>query len=295
MSSTTKLAAAFAAVASAGLLASCSGMNTQPDEVGLTYNAGPISSTEFEECVDSGQRAWDGPGDQHYAYPFGQRTFDFSGAEGSDSGPISVVSADNVTMSVAGVATFALNTECATLQRFHERIGVKFRAWMEDGQTTSGWSQMLGVYLKQPLDKAMDAVSKEYPYKELYSDPQVKEQWEDKVGQLVGQFINDQAGGNYFCQPSYAGTGGCGDLALTIQAPQPPKNIQDALTAEQQAVAENNAQKQKNETARTRYDSFADCKETLSEDNCVLLHGIDSGKVTVIPVPQGTDLNVTPR
>lgn len=292
----SNLAAISAAVIAAAFTVSgCSGMNTRPDEMGLVYNAGPISSTEFDICVPPSHREWDGPGDEHYAYPFGQRTFDFSGSEGADSDAITVVSADNVTMSVKGVATFALNTKCDVLRQFHERIGLKFSAWMEDGRTTDGWSQMLNVYLKQPLDKAMDAVSKEYDYKSLYSDPAVKEEWEAKVGKLVTQFVADQAGGSFFCQPSYAGQGECGDLALTIQAPTPPDNIKEALTAEQQAVAENNAQKQRNETARTRYDSFADCKKILSETNCVLLHGIDSGKVTVIPVPAGAGINVTPK
>lgn len=292
----TRVPAVAAAIAAAALVVSgCSGMSTRPDEIGLVYNAGPISSTEFDICVPPSNREWDGPSDEHFAYPFGQRTFDFSGAEGADSAAITVVSADNVTMTVKGVATFALNSQCEVLREFHERIGLKFSAWMEDGQTTSGWSQMLNIYLKQPLDKAMDAVSKEHEYKELYSDPAVKEQWEEKVGDLVTRFVADQAGGSFFCQPSYAGTGECGDLALTIQAPTPPENIQEALTAEQQAVAENNAQKERNETARTRYDSFADCKEILSEENCVLLHGIDSGKVTVIPVPSGAGINVTPK
>ena len=273
----------------------CTSINTQPDEAGLTYDAGPLSNTEFESCVDPSNRDWDGPSDLHYTYPFGQRTYDFSGGDGADGPAISVVTNDNVTMTVTGVATFALNTDCKTMRQFHERIGIKFQAWMENGTTTDGWRNMLNVYLKQPLDKAMDAVSKKYGYKDLYSDPAVKEKWEDEVGRLASQFIRDQAGADFICQPSYAGAGPCGNAVLTLQAPIPPENIRAALTAEQEAVAQNNAQKQKNETVRTELESIRELVKVLGPDAYVLYKAVEDGKVSVVPVPAGSGINVTPR
>jgi hypothetical protein len=286
------VAAALGAVIA---LNGCTSINTQPDEAGLTYDAGPLSNTEFESCVGPSTRNWDGPRDLHFTYPFGQRTYDFSGTDGSDGPPISVVTNDNVTMTVTGVATFALNTDCKTLRQFHERIGIKFQSWMVDGRTTDGWRNMLNVYLKQPLDKAMDAVSKKYGYKELYSDPAVKEKWEDEVGQLASEFIKDQAGADFFCQPSYAGAGPCGNAVLTLQAPVPPDNIRSALTAEQEAVAQNNAQKQRNETVRTELESIRELVEVLGPDAYVLYKAVEDGKVSVVPVPAGSGINVTPR
>jgi hypothetical protein len=285
--------AALAAVATVGLVAGCTGVSTNPDEVGLTYNAGPVSDTQFDVCVNPGNREWDGPGDLHYTYPFGQRTYVFAG-EGSESAPISVVTKDNVTMTVSGVATFALNTDCKTIKQFHERIGIKYRAWMENGETGDGWLKMLNTYLKQPLDKAMDAVSKEYGYKQLYSDPKVKEDWESKVAALATQFIKDQSGADFFCQPSYAGTGKCGQPTLTLQAPVPPENIRVALTAEQEAVAQNEAQKQKNARVRTELESIKALVDVLGPDAYVLYQAIQDGKVTVVPVPQGTGININP-
>jgi hypothetical protein len=276
-------------------LVGCTSINTQPDQAGLTYNAGPLSNTAFDSCVGPSTRNWDGPGDEHYTYPFGQRTYDFSGGEGSDSEPISVVTKDNVTMSVSGVATFALNTECETLRQFHERIGIKFQAWMEDGQTSTGWINMLNVYLKQPLEKAMDAVSKKYGYKELYSDPAVKEVWEDEVGKLASQFIRDQSGANFFCRPSYEGAGPCGNPVVTLQSPVPPENIRAALTAEQEAVAQNNAQKQRNATVRTQLESIRELVEVLGPEGYVLYKAIEDGKVSVVPVPNGSGINITPK
>jgi hypothetical protein len=282
------------AVAAVGVLSGCTSINTQPDETGLTYNAGPISDTRFDACVTPSTRTWDGPGDKHYTYPFGQRTYDFSRGEGADGNPISVVTSDNVTMTVTGVATFSLNTDCKTLRQFHERIGIKFQSWMVDGRTTDGWRTMLNVYLKQPLDKAMDAVSKKYGYKDLYSDPAIKERWEDEVGRLASQFIKDQAGSDYFCQPSYAGTGPCGNAVLTLQAPVPPENIRAALTAEQEAVAQNNAQKQRNETVRTELETIRELVKVLGPDAYVLYKAVQEGKVSVLPIPAGSGIAIPP-
>ncbi|WP_020578785.1 SPFH domain-containing protein [Actinopolymorpha alba] len=273
----------------------CTSISTQPDEAGLTYNAGPLSSTKFDTCVNPSTRGWDGPGDLHYTYPFGQRTYDFSAGKSSDGNPISVVTSDNVTMTVTGVATFALNTDCKTLRQFHERIGIKFQAYMDEGQTTEGWTTMLNVYLRQPLDKAMDAASKKYGYKALYSDPAVKEKWEDEVGRLASQFIKDQAGADFFCQPSYAGAGPCGNAVLTLQAPVPPENIRAALTAEQEAVAQNNAQKQRNETVRTELESIRELVKVLGPEGYVLYKAVQEGKVSVVPVPAGSGININPR
>lgn len=286
----------IAVLAVFGLLAlmGCTSISTQPDEAGLTYNAGPISDTAFDTCVGPGNRDWDGPGDKHYTYPFGQRTFDFGSQDSLEGGAISIVTSDNVTMTVAGVATFALNTDCKTLQQFHERIGIKFQAWMENGATTDGWRDMLRIYLKQPLEKAMDAVSKKYGYKALYSDPEVKERWEDEISLLASTFIKDQAGSDYFCQPGFAGTGKCGNAVLTLQSPVPPENIRNALTAEQEAVAQNNAQKQKNETVKTELESIRELVKVLGPEAYVLYKAIQDGKVSVVPVPAGSGINVNP-
>nr|BFE87927.1 hypothetical protein GCM10020093_105280 [Planobispora longispora] len=121
------------------LLSACSRVSTQPDEIILHYAGGVFEPIEFERCVNPSSGATLlGPGDTAYSYPFGQRTFDFSGAEDAESKPLTVVSKDNVEMKVSGVATFTLNTECKTLQQFHEKIGLKFRAYYEEGSPRDG-------------------------------------------------------------------------------------------------------------------------------------------------------------
>ncbi|MFI6510023.1 hypothetical protein ACIBCT_20660 [Streptosporangium sp. NPDC050855] len=84
-------------VISAFLLSSCSRVSTQPDEVVLHYAGGTFEAIKFEKCINPSSGATLlGPGDRGFSYPFGQRTFDFSGADDAESKPLSVVSKETV-------------------------------------------------------------------------------------------------------------------------------------------------------------------------------------------------------
>ncbi|MDF5754079.1 SPFH domain-containing protein [Spongiactinospora sp. TRM90649] len=291
------IAAVVAVVGLGFALSGCSRVSTQPDEVILHYAGGTFEAIAFDRCINPSSGATLlGPGDTGYSYPFGQRTFDFSGAEGAESRPISIVSKDNVEMQVAGSATFTLNTHCETLRRFHERIGLKFGAYADgDGDSSSGWTKMLNFYFKQPLDRAMDAASQEFEWRKLFNDPNVKQQWEQRVGQLARQFIKETAGDDYFCSPNYGGVGECGDVVLTIQKPEPPESLVNALAAEQAAKAENAAQTQRNAKVRTELESIKDLVGVLGPQGAVLWKAIQDGKVEVIPVPQDGNITISPR
>jgi len=275
--------------------AGCTRVSTAPDEVVLHYAGGLFEPKKFERCImPSSGATYLGPGDTYYSYPFGQRTFDFTGSKDAESKPITVVSKDNVQMTVAGSATLTLNTDCETLRRFHERIGLKYGAYLENGRTSDGWTRMLNFYLKQPLDRALDAASQEFEWRALFNDPNTKQRWEERVGQLARQFIKETAGDEYFCQPNYAGHGDCGDIVLTIQKPEPPKSLVDALAAEQAAKQQNRAQQQINAKVRTELESIRDLVKVLGPEGAVLWKAIQDGKVEVVPVPQGSNINITP-
>ncbi|PZG51338.1 hypothetical protein C1I98_08925 [Spongiactinospora gelatinilytica] len=291
------IGAVVAVVALGFALAGCSRVSTRPDEVILHYAGGTFEAIAFDRCINPSSGATLlGPGDTAYSYPFGQRTFDFSGSEDSESRPISIVSRDNVEMQVAGSATFTLNTDCRTLRHFHERIGLKFGAYSkESGSSSSGWDKMLNFYFKQPLDRAMDAASQEFEWRKLFNDPAVKQQWEQRVGQLARQFIKETAGADYFCSPNFGGAGDCGDVVLTIQKPEPPESLVNALAAEQAAKAENIAQAQRNAKVRTELESIKDLVGVLGPQGAVLWKAIQDGKVEVIPVPQDGNITISPR
>ena len=148
-------------------------VSTGPDQVALHYSDGAFTPRRFKDCVSSSTRAWDGPGDKHYSYPKSQRNYVFG--EGGDRPMVTFVSKDGIEMSVDGVAAFLLNTDCKTLQKFHDLIGNRYAAYMDtdDGNGSAGWLQMLSVYLSRPLETAIDRASQNYTYTELYTDPAV--------------------------------------------------------------------------------------------------------------------------
>ncbi|MDX6741198.1 SPFH domain-containing protein [Actinocorallia sp. A-T 12471] len=278
------LAAVAVLVLLTGLSAGCS-VSVAPDHKGIEYNAGPFSSTKFDACGNG--RIWHGPGDQVFTYPIGQRTYKFG--DGGDTDALKVVSRDDLELTVEGVATFSLNDDCATLRKFHEEIGLKYEAYEEEG-----WGKMLRTYIGAPLDRALDEVSKKYPWQDLYSDPDTKRKWESEVGAAVAAQVNATAGDNFFCAPTYNGTGECGAFLLTLQQPVPPDNVRAALAAAQQAIEDNNTQENRNKQIRTEIQALKELVKVLGPNGAVLYQAIKDGKITVVPVPQGGNLNITP-
>lgn len=262
-----------------------------PDKKGLEYDAGPMSGTKFSNCANPGTREYKGPGDKIILLPVGQRTYEFSTNEKSrDTGPIDVVSKDNLTMTVSGVATFALNSDCKTLRKFWEGIGIKYKA-----DTDDGWEKLLATYIKQPLDRIMDQESKKYGWLQLYSDPEVKRQWETAVGTAVVAQVNSLAGGEYFCAPTYSGSGPCGSFSLNLQQPVPPQPVVDSLANAQKAIQDNNTQKNQNVKVRTELETIRDLVKVLGPQGYILYKALQDGQVPIIPVPQGGNINVTPK
>jgi hypothetical protein len=276
---------AVAALALAVTACSAS-VNTEPDEASIVYRAAAGSATKFDKCVGPSSREGVSASDNSWTYPSGQRTFDFTGGKDSESGPLSVVSKDNIQLTAPGFATFALNTDCATLRQFHERIGLKYKAYFysteSGGYSEDGWVRMLGVYFKQPLDRALDAASQEFGWKELYNDPAAKQKWEARVGQLAGQFITEAGGGQFFCAPNFTGKGECGQIQLTLQKPQPPDSLVESLANSEKAKADNAAQQQINTRVDTELESMKKLVDLLGPHDYVLLQAVNKGEVTFV-------------
>lgn len=204
-------------------------VSTAPDQVALTYNSGPLQSKRFDACVGASTRAFDGPFDKHFSYPSSQRNFNFSGGSGADSDPFTIVSRDGIEMTVGGVANFLLNTDCKTLQKFHELIGNRYRAFMDGEDVSEGWLNMLNVYIGKPLDTAMDRAAQKYAWRDLYNNPATKAAWELEVLEQLPILVDRQTDGEEdFFQ----------NFALTISKPEPPQALKDAVTAEQTQVAQ---------------------------------------------------------
>ncbi|MEY9214665.1 hypothetical protein NI17_018665 [Thermobifida halotolerans] len=272
-------------------LTACS-VSTGPDQVGLEYDSGAFSSTTFDNCVEPGEREYYGPGDQTFVYPGGQRTFTFSGSEHAEAPPATVVSNDDLELTVEGVVTFTLNPTCETLREWHERIGLKY-----DADTDAGWVRMLATYIGQPLNRALDDASKDYSWRDLYTSAEAKAEWEKKVGELLSAYIAEQGGGEFFCSLDYTGAEGqeCGAPQLTIQQPVPPADVREALTKAQTAIEETAAQEEENKRVEMELEAIEQLVEVLGPEGYVLYEALKNGDIEVIPVPSGGGVNITPR
>ena len=168
---------------------SCGRPAPDADEITLIYNAGPFTSTTFQECVQPTKTGWEGPFDQSYTYTAGQITYDFTGAEGAESTPLKLISGDNQEMEVTGVLTIDLNTDCEVLQNFHENIGRRKNMYNADGQTGEGWISGLNTYIGQPLQRALQDAGQEYGWEALRGDGNTRAQFEAAVAEALPGLI----------------------------------------------------------------------------------------------------------
>lgn len=280
---------ALAASAALALgLAGCS-VSTQPDEAALEYDAGPVSSTSFDSCVEPGNRQYYGPADKTFTYPAGQRTFEFSGGDSAQMGTATVVSSDDLELTVTGLVTYSLNTGCEPLQEFHERVGLKYEAYEPDG-----WTEVLRDYIGQPLNRALDDATKGYEWRDLYTSGEVKGEWEEEVGALTADYIDEQGGGKFFCNPTYTAAEDeeCGIPQLTIQQPVPPEDVRAALTAAQEAAEQTTAQEEENKRVAAEQEAIEMLVDALGPEGAVLWEAMRRGDVDVLPLPSGSGLNV---
>ncbi|HRF28661.1 MAG TPA: SPFH domain-containing protein [Candidatus Saccharibacteria bacterium] len=304
---------ATAAVAGlAVLLSGCSSYETESDQVAVAVDGNALTPANrtILGCYGESEGGWDGPGDSHYYYPAGQRTYKFAGADedeakalGADGPAIKVVK-DNITLMLSGTVTFSLNTDCDVLKKFHQQIGVKKwgekkkAAWISDGGDESyyGWDAMLDVYIEQPLQRAAtDALlAEQKTYLDLYNGSG-RAEFEQAIQADLPGSVESLAGGNYFV-----------NFKVQIQKPSIPTGVAEALTAKEIAKAQNEAQKLANETVQTELESIRALVEVLGQQGYIdyqrnklsaqqlelLKQAIESGKVTILPVPTGSNVTI---
>lgn len=278
----------FVTVVFALIFARPSTISTGPDQTGLHYSGGAFTATRFENCVAPSTRNWDGPGDKHYSYPTSQSNFVFG--QGGDGAPLTFVTKDGIEMSVTGVANFVLASECQTLRQFHDLIGNRYAAYMVDGERSDGWSnKVLPIYIGRPLDTAVDRAGQAYTYTELYSNPAVKAQWEADVLEALPELVNRQTDGEVAFFENFA---------ITLQKPEPPQSIKDALVAQQEQVAQANARKAEAEAQRAAAEAqiaveranaaqIAALIKVLGIEGYLQRYAIDNGQNPFQPSTQG--------
>lgn len=269
------------------VLAACATASPAPDQEAVRYDSPPFQGTSFAECVNAGGYNMAAPwsGADFYDYPAGQRTYTFTGdGKGADAPAFKANTSDGVEMTVSGVVGFRLNTDCASLRSFHENVGLKFAAAMDGADTSEGWQKMLNTYLGASIQRAVNDATQARTWRALYSDPKTKTEWEADVKNKLPTYVKQAMGGAYFDA-----------FAPTIQKPDIPNDLADALRAAQVAVQQNDAQKKRNEQVQSELESIRALVAVLGPEGYNTYQAIKDGKVTVLPIPQGSSVVVQPK
>lgn len=290
-----RFAAAILAVL-ALLLAGCSVADPTSSEVSLQYGYGPFDSRKFVECEHD--RDASDILDDHYYYPSGQRDFTFGDGDGLDSAALTSTTSDSQEIKVQGTVKFTLTTDCAEftdptgkvwpggkLQMFHELIAFKYDAAPKDGgeQMPGGWSALLRNYLGAALDRATDNEALKYPWQKLYTDTTSKAQWEKDVLAQLPDILKGLTQGVDLITIN----------GVLLQKPGIQPGLVQGLTDKQAAELRAQAVDVDKRAAESFPGGIA-AYQAYQQQQAVN-EAIKSGRVQVLPVPQGSPVIVQGR
>lgn len=282
-------------IAAALAVAGCSIANTTAGDVALQYEGGPFDSRAYYSCVPSATRQVNDVSDTHYYYPAGQRDFTFGDGKGVDSASLTSTTKDSQEIRVSGTIKFTLNTSCGAftdptgkkwpggvLQFFHELIGMKYSAANEEGgkPTSDGWNRMVRNYVGAALDRATDNEALNYDWQKLYSDTTTKALWEkDVLKQLPSVLKSLTQGVDVFTIN-----------AVLLQKPGIASKLVDGLSEKQAAQLRADAVNVDKDAAANFPGGIAAYQAYQQQQ--AINEAIKSGKVKVLPVPQGSPVIV---
>lgn len=180
-------------------LTACGYQTTAADQIGLHYDGGPFTSNhKFLGLLQPNTRKFYGPGDKVYFYPIGQRSFDATGSNGSERSAITSVSKDSVEMSTKVSITFSLKTSPDDLKAFHEKVGLKYRAYMDGDKISDGWKDVLNFYIGQSLETTLDRLEAQYNWRDLYNKPEIRVALQAEIDKELPDLVKQKIQGDYF-------------------------------------------------------------------------------------------------
>jgi regulator of protease activity HflC (stomatin/prohibitin superfamily) len=232
-------------VAMAGV--SCASVNTRPDQAAIAYTGGPIEGTHFQGVFQPGSGLqWLGLADESHLYPTTVRTYIISSeASEGDKASIDFIGAptkDGVEAKWELAITFKLNV--SRIRRFHENIGLTRKAWFENDEATAGWRQTLNDFFRQQIENALQEVSRTVTADEVQRGAETFGRVNTTLGAQLKDRINQSAGGNFFCGPTFNGpvaeddtSVDCPNMQVSIKKVTLPDEVVDSYAA--QKIAEN--------------------------------------------------------
>jgi hypothetical protein len=286
------LGAAVAVVAGS---TGCSALyDTNASQMALHYSGGTGDKQAFVECVNpSSKKTTISEGEHVYYYPVGQRTFKFDATEDKDSDPISVSTSDQEVTS-RGVVTFSLTQDCDALRRFHEAVGLKYKAYTGDGTDaldgkdySAGWRNMLLTYVRNPLEASMDAEGQKYSALDLYNNVDgAAVKWTQAVTKGLPAAVKQLTGNTDDTKQWFT------NYSILVQKPDVSATTKAAL--DQLAAAKGRAETAATDLATAKqFGGIAAYQAYLQQQ--ALIKAIGDGKVQVVPIPQGGAVNISPK
>lgn len=278
-------------------LTACSSVNTSASEVALQYEGGPIDSAAYYACFGNGKREYNDAEDVHYYYPTGQRDFSFGAGKDLDSAALTSTTSNAQEIQVTGTVKFTMRLSCApfkdpsgkewpggTAQFFHELFGSKDHAYNEEGGQPygDGWAKMLRQYVGFAVDRVVDDNALAFTLDELNVDRAKKTQWEDAVERALPQVLKAMTGDVELFRVN----------EVLLQRPGVNPTIAAALSEKEAARIRAEAVNIDKEAAASFPGGIAAYQAYQQQQ--AINEAIKTGKVKVLPVPQGSPIIVQP-
>lgn len=267
---------------------------TPKDRVGISYGGGPVEGVHFQKIVAPGSGLFfNGFFDSLYLYPADQLNYilaDTPGTKGQEATTDAVVAptSDRVTVSYQVAVYYKLNTD--QLRAFHEQLGLRYQAYTDDG-----WDALIADTLRQQIEAALQEETRRHTVADLYGDADLLVQIQQEIQATISARLEAALGRRFFCGPTFAPGGECGDPTFIIKRIDIPESVAAAFesnrTSEVLITTRENEVRQREQEAR----AIAVINEALQQNSraYVLLKAIESGKINFWVIPEGNDVDLT--
>jgi SPFH domain / Band 7 family len=253
-----------------------SGLKKTPrDRVGISYGGGPVEGTHYQRIVRPGSGLFfNGFFDSLYLYPSDQVNYIIpqgqgqGGQQGSDA--VTAPTQDRVQATYQVAVYFKLNTDL--LRDFHEQLGLRYSAY-----TTDGWNALIRDTFRQQIENALQEETRKVDVADLVGNADALVQLQDNVQDKLSQRLEHALGRQYFCAPTFAPGGECGDPAFVIKRVDIPTNVAKAFEEIRQRASE------------------AQARESLglTGEEYNLLRAIEAGTITFWVLPDDSGVTIT--